>query len=92
MITIRRLVWDDWNVAHIARHQVVPAEVEQVCHGDHLVRETHHTRLMLIGPTRRGRMLVIILAPEADDQYYVVTARPADRRERRLYEQEQRGE
>ena len=33
MIVIRRLVWDTWNIVHIARHDVVPDEVEEVCHG-----------------------------------------------------------
>ena len=34
MIVIRRLIWDSWNITHIARHDVTPDEVEDVCHGD----------------------------------------------------------
>ena len=88
MTYIGRLIWDDWNVAHIARHDVVPEEVEQVCHGHYIVREGYKGRIMLIGPTRAGRMLAVVLDPEADDTYYVITARPAGRRERRVYQQE----
>jgi len=31
VIFMRRLVWDVWNVGHIARHRVDPEEVEEVC-------------------------------------------------------------
>ena len=28
MISIHKLIWDSWNVAHSARHEVTPDEVE----------------------------------------------------------------
>ena len=37
MLTIRRLVWEEANIAHIAIHDVVPEEVEQLCHGPFIV-------------------------------------------------------
>ncbi|MEX1021482.1 MAG: hypothetical protein WDZ49_17605 [Litorilinea sp.] len=85
MITITRLIWDDWNIAHIARHDVTWEDVEQVCQGDFLVRQTYGARLLLIGPNASGNLLAVILAPEAEDAYYVVTARPAAKKERRIY-------
>jgi len=91
MVFIRRLVWDPGNVAHIARHQVTPEEVEDVCHGDYILGEAHTGRLLLIGPTQAGRMLAVVLEPEAEETYDVVTARPADRKERRLYQQQKGG-
>ena len=63
MIVIRGLIWDSWNVAHIARHEVTPDEVEEVCHGEYIVRQTYDERLLLIGPALNGRMLVVILGP-----------------------------
>jgi uncharacterized DUF497 family protein len=91
MLSIRRLIWDNWNVTHIARHEVSRAEVEQACHSDHIFFETYKSRLILIGPTLSGRMLAVILEGEGDDIYYVVTARSADRKERRLYREEKGG-
>ena len=92
MLTIRRLIWDAWNVAHIARHHVIPEEVEEVCHGQPITSQTYKGRLRVVGPTRRNRMLTVILAPtDNEGVYYPVTARPADRKERRNYEQQQRG-
>ncbi len=91
MAIVRRLLWDPWNVAHVARHDVTPEEVEQACHGPVIVEEGYEGRLRLIGPTTGGRMLAVVLAPEADFAYYVVTARPASRKERRRYQELMRG-
>ena len=92
MVYVRRLRWDAWNVGHIARHDVTPDEVEQLCRGKPLTSETYRERLRLIGPTDAERMLTVILAPEGNGVYYTVTARPASRRERRRYTAELRGQ
>jgi len=50
-------------------------------------------RLLIIGPTLAARVLAAVLKPEGDPgEYYVVTARPADRKERAVYRREQGGE
>ena len=92
MTFVRRLSWDAWNVSHIARHQVTPEEVEQVCHGQHVQRQAYAGRIMLIGTTEAGRILSVVLNPEENDMYYPVTARPASRGERRVYLSEKGGE
>jgi hypothetical protein len=92
MTYVRRLIWDPWNVGHILRHEVSPEEVEEVCHSDHIIRETYKGRLILIGPTVAGRLLAVVLAPEGGGAYYPVTARPASRKERRKYGEEKGGE
>jgi uncharacterized DUF497 family protein len=91
MLFIRRLRWGDWNLAHIARHEVSRQEVEQACQSDHIYFESYKERLILIGPTLAGRMLAVILEHEGEDSYYVVTARSADRKERRLFREEKGG-
>lgn len=88
MIYIRRLIWDAWNVAHIARHDVTPEEVEEVCNGRPIASETYGGRIRLIGPTLGGAMRVVILAPRERGAYYTVTARPASRKERRQYSEQ----
>lgn len=86
MIEIIRLIWDDWNVAHIARHTVLPIEVEEVCHDDPTEERGYNHRILLVGPTRAGRILALVLAPkEEQGVYYPVTARDASRKERRAY-------
>ena len=90
MLTIRHLIWEPWNVTHIARHHVIPEEVEEVCHSQPVTSQTYKGRIRVVGPTRSNRMLTVILAPTDDaGVYYPVTARPADRKERRNYEPQQ---
>jgi hypothetical protein len=84
---VKRLIWDDWNVPHIARHDVTPDEVEEICNGQHALREGYAGRIVLIGRTSAGRLISAVLDPDTgeDDVYYPVTSRPADRKERRIY-------
>ena len=87
---VKRLIWDDWNVSHIARHGVTPEEIEEICHGRHAVRQGYAGRVILIGRTQAGRLVAAILDPDTDEEdvvYFPVTSRPADRKERRIYAQ-----
>ena len=89
MFIILRLIWDEWNIAHIARHNVIPDEVEQVCFGDPVIQKGDKGRKLLTGPTDAGRMLSVVLDPEDEEGvYYPVTARPASRPERAHYQKE----
>ena len=88
------LDWDRWNIEHIAKHNVTPQEVEEVVDDeDVVVRETYKNRLQVIGPTRRGRILAVVIGPVLDQRevHYTFSARPASRKERRFY-LEQRGD
>jgi len=90
MRSVHRLIWDTWNVAHIARHQVTPDEVEEVCHDRPMTSDTYKGRIRVVGLTLRGRVLTVILAPrDQEGVYYPITARPADRKERGNYRKEQ---
>ena len=42
-------------------------------------------KMLVIGPTPTGCALLIVLGEEAPEIYGPVTARPASRRERRIY-------
>jgi uncharacterized DUF497 family protein len=91
MILVSQLRWDDWNRAHIAEHGITPEQVEALCQGPYIIRQGYKGRLMLIGPDDAGRILAAVLDPEGQDTYYTVSARPASRRERRIYQQEKGG-
>jgi uncharacterized DUF497 family protein len=86
---VDHLYWDAWNREHIAGHAVLLEGAEEVVVGDPLVRETYKQRLQLVGPTLAGRMLSIVVGavPDQPGVYYVFSARPASRKERRAYEQ-----
>jgi uncharacterized DUF497 family protein len=91
-LEIRELIRDDWNVAHIARHDVAFHEVVEVCEGDCLALESYRGRYVVIGPTTTSRLLAVILDPEPEPGvFYPVTARLVNRRERRYYQDQRRG-
>lgn len=49
---ISRLDWDDYRIEHIARHDVEPDEVWEVCEDPfHLARRQGHNRYRLYGQT-----------------------------------------
>ncbi len=81
MIVIKGLIWDDWNKEHIAKHGMTLEEVEEVCHGNHKIAESYRKRLLIIGKTKQGKLLAIVLSPEdrnlqpyGNGVYYPVTA------------------
>lgn len=84
MIVIDRLLWDSWNVARIARHQVIPVEEEKVCQGESRVEEGYKGRIQLLRPTKAERVRVVILEPFELGLYHPITARDASRKERQI--------
>ena len=93
MIIVNQLIWNQWNVDHIARHDVTPEQVEEACQGNPIVRESYSGCVMVIGPTKARKMIAAVLSPVDEEAgiYFTVTARSASRRERRLYQDEKGG-
>lgn len=91
MLLIQNLIWEQKNTDHIARHNVVPEEVDDVCYGWHVVRQSKFGRLFIIGPTLTGRMLTIIIEHRNMDTFYPVTARDATDKEIKRYQLVQGG-
>ena len=89
---IDRLTWDAWNREHLAKHQVLPEEAEEVVAAEPAVRATDKGRFQPIGPTLAGRMLTVIVGPVPTQTgaSYVLSARPASRKERH-YDEQQKG-
>lgn len=74
--------WDSANIAHIARHGITPHEAEEVITNGPVDLNTEiskeEVRITSVGPTDKGRFLVVITT-ERDDLVRVVTAFPATR-------------
>jgi uncharacterized DUF497 family protein len=86
---VEKLEWDEVNIAHIARHNISTDEVEEVCDREPVVKEGHKNRLFLIGSTKQGRMVTVILNPtEREDEYRPITAYEASKSSIRVYEEE----
>jgi hypothetical protein len=92
MVVVKHLVWEDGNTQHIARHDVTTNEVEEVCRGTHIALDGKAGRLLIVGLTKKGRLVTAVLDPEPEAHvYYTVTARSADKKERRRFRQEKGG-
>lgn len=86
MIFIRKLIWDSWNIKHIARHDITPEEVEYTCHNEPLIlRGQQKNRLVLIGKTEENRILAVILESQGRGIYYPITAYLAYEKDKKLY-------
>lgn len=85
MTRIKQLIWDDWNVEHISGHKVSVDEVEEVCRLSTEALKTYKERLVILGKTKKGRLLTIVLGPKGKGKYYIVTARDMSKKERRIF-------
>lgn len=83
-LNIDQLVWDEENEWHIwDRHRLRPDDVEQAVTSHDVMYRSRSGRVVLRGRTRKGHILVVVLAPGfSETSWYVVTARPASRKER----------
>ena len=79
------LIWDEWNLEHIARHGVTRDEAMEVCGGRFIVLRCYAGRFIVVGQSADGRAMSIVIEPEDEWKYYVVTARSSSRSERRAY-------
>ena len=93
LLGIEFLAWDDWNLAHITKHEVSPEEVREVVFGTAVAFPTYKNRHKLVGPTGSGRVLSVVVGQVPGDPhtYYVFSARPASRKERREFAHAQEG-
>ena len=83
--------WEEGNIRHIARHEVIPEEAEQAIRNDPLDLGAQtvdgEERFLNLGLTNRGRLLVVVTTMRAS-KVRVVTAYAAGRKLALLYTRE----
>ena len=88
---VNEFIWLEDRVNHIARHNVTPEEVEEVCFGRAFVQraksEGKNPVYYALGRTAAGRYLFCAVIQFPDGKGYPVTARPMTVKERRRYNQ-----
>jgi hypothetical protein len=91
---IRQIIWPEDRIEHIARHNVNPEEVEEVCFGQALVQqaksEGENPVYYFLGQTFAGRYLFCVIIRFTDGNGYPITARPMTDAERRRFQKWQR--
>jgi len=86
--------WDKGNIAKSKlKHGVAPDDVEAIFTaglavplGRQVSPETEEERLCIVGPTSVGRMISVVFTIR-EGQVRPISARPASRKERSLYEE-----
>ncbi|MFQ5801368.1 MAG: BrnT family toxin [Candidatus Methylomirabilales bacterium] len=82
---VERFDWDEDNIEHIARHGVLPEEVEEVFDFGPYLRKAKGGLYAAYGQTDAGRHLVVFFRYRAKGVIRVITARQMTGRERSLY-------
>ena len=81
MTRITYLEWYEENVLHIARHQVSPEEVEEICfYGSPHIERGRGGLYYITGQTHAGRYLLIVVRLLGHGSAKVITARDMDLR------------
>ncbi|MDP2638115.1 MAG: BrnT family toxin [Candidatus Levybacteria bacterium] len=87
--------WDDANIEHIARHNVSPAEAEEVFFDINNVQDedVRHSiaedRFIIIGKIKEGRLLYQIFTKRRN-KIRVISSRDINKKEVQLYEKKTR--
>jgi len=71
---IDSLYWDDENIEHIARHNVNPQEVEDVCFRTHIGEREGAQRYILSGQCANGRYLNVVIERVGKGLFRPITA------------------
>lgn len=86
---IYELLWPRDRIEHIARHNVHPHEVEEVCFSMPLVQRTksygENPVYYVLGQTDAGRYLFCVIIQFPEGRGYPVTARSMTDKEKRRY-------
>jgi uncharacterized DUF497 family protein len=85
--------WDVENIRHLARHDIFPAEAEQVLknrpHDLEFELRNDEDRVTQVGETDAGRILIVVSTMQ-DRNVRIVTAWPAKERLRRYFQSQKR--
>ncbi len=81
----RAFEWDEENIEHILRHNVIPDDVEEACVNKPYVRRTVDRRYLVYGVTDNGRYLFVVGTNKGKGVFRTITARDMTGREKSLY-------
>lgn len=90
-MSISQLVWNEEIIEHIARHDVTPEEVEEVCFSGPLILRSkqaakgNNPLYYALGRTESGRYLFIVFVRFKHARAMVVTARDMNQAEKKYY-------
>lgn len=85
-IIVEELVVENDREAHISKHKITLKEVQEIIENEYVFIEGRYGRWILIGPTKKQRMLAVVVGSRRKKNVYgFVTARPARKKESEFY-------
>ena len=93
--SIKTFEWDSANISHIARHNVLQEEAEEIFFdqdsvlGEDFEHSTIEKRFLIIAKTKEGRLLYQIFTFRGN-KIRVISSRDINKKEVKLYEKETR--
>lgn len=89
---ISEFEWDDGNVLHLALgHGIGVEEAEEVFAVRPIFRKTKRGHYAAFGPSRSGRLLVIVFERKRKGVVRIITGWDMDGAERRYYQRHRKG-
>ena len=89
-VRVASFEWDHVNIAHIARHQVQPHEIEEVFYSEPRVFRGRRRRFLAYGQSFSGRYLFVVFEARSQGRIRVITAREMSAKEKQRVRQWQR--
>lgn len=87
-VTVKYLVFDEYNLEHIKKHNVTREEIEEIGKNFLYHRKTHTGRYLAVGRVNK-RIITLVIRRISVGKYYLITARDASKKERKdIYEKE----
>ena len=77
--------WDDINIEHIARHEVIPQETEEACFNEPLIMRLGKKKYTAYGRSDSGRYIFLVVACKGGGIARIITARDMTKSECGLY-------
>jgi uncharacterized DUF497 family protein len=80
--------WEDRSIEHIARHGIMPKEVEEACFNEYdspFIRSGRENLHYVFGKTYSGRFLFVVVKFIKNGRVNVITARDMNEWERKYF-------
>jgi hypothetical protein len=87
-LIVRKLIWDAWNIEHIARRKISPLNIEWLLSNVNprpRFQKSYSGTIAAWGKDESERYLLVVLASRDSGVYYPVTARPMTAREKNQF-------
>jgi len=88
MHTISSIRWTEQSVDHVAKHGILPKEIEEACFGETIspyIRSGKDNLHYVFGRTDAGRFIFVVVKHERPGQVSIVTARDMNDWEKKYF-------